>query len=157
MIIFKPDSKLKKRFNQFDWQALSCVYTLLFDSVYNVNKKRNYTIRLKITANIDSYYAFQAGRNVRINISELIFDQNQFHITLLHEFRHFIQDKVFKIPVTKANYDETTFKTYLRSPIEIDARSYEKLTLSKVIRTYNRLVTVKKSFKKLSKYKGKVI
>jgi hypothetical protein len=154
MIVFKPDNKLKKRFNQIDWQVLSCVYSLMFDSIYNVKKKRDYIIRLKLTANIDSYYAFQAGRNVRINISELVFDQKIFYVTLLHEFRHFIQDKVFKIPITKANYDETSIKSYMRSPIEIDARAYERLTLLKVVNIYNRLVTLKKSFKRLGKYRG---
>jgi len=157
MVIFKPDKKLKKRFKQLDWQSLSCVYSLLFDSVYKAQKKRNYIIRLIITTGTDSYYVFQSGKNVRINISEVIFNEITFHRTLLHEFRHFLQDKAFKIPITKSNYDETTYKTYMRSPIEIDARAYEKLTLYKVTRAYNRMVKLKKIFSKISIYKGNTL
>ena len=154
MITLKPDKKIKKRFSYIDWQVLSCVYSLLFDSIYSAKKKRNYTIKLIISNGMDSYYVFQPGKNVRINISEVIFNEITFHRTLLHEFRHFIQDKVFKIPITRANYDETTTKTYMQSPIEVDARAYEKLTLYKVTRAYDRLVTLKKGFNKVSKYKG---
>ena len=44
--------------------------------------------------------------------------------TILHELRHYIQTKHFKIKFT--DYDDN-YNAYYRSPEEIDARSYEKL------------------------------
>ena len=55
---------------------------------------------------------------------------------LLHEFRHFMQDKVFRITLTKKNYDESSTKSYLLSPVEIDAISYEINIGKKVLSNY---------------------
>jgi len=157
MIVFKPNKNIKKRFKEIDFNTLSLVYSLLFDSIYKVKKKRNYTIYLKIVKKDYSYYSFQPGKFVYICISGIIFDEKQFHSTLLHEFRHFCQDKVFRIPMTKKNYDETTFKSYLTSPIEVDAGWYEMITVPKVKRLYKRLTKLKNTLEKNSRYVGNKI
>ena len=146
MICLKPNQKIRKNFPNIDFEILSCVYTILFDSVYKVKKRRNFKIDIVKVAGINSYYMFQAGTDIKIRISEVIRNDAEFHTCLLHEFRHFVQDKVFKIPLTKANYDESTDKSYHHSPVEIDARHYEKVTYSKVMQLYNRLSKFKNYF-----------
>lgn len=154
MIILKPDNKIKNRFKDIDFQTLSLVYSILFDNVYKVKKKRNFTINLKLTAGIFSYYCFQTGNTVRMNISEIIFDQKQFHVTLLHEFRHFCQDKAFRIPLTRKYYDDRTEQRYLSSPAEIDADSFSLKNLNSVLNLYRRLLKFKKSTETYSKFNG---
>lgn len=155
MIIIKPDKKIKKRFKDIDFATLSLVFSLLFDNVYEVKKKRNFTINLKLTAGFYSYYCWQKGRTVRMNISEIIFDEKQFHITLLHEFRHFCQDKAFRIPLTRKYYDDRTEQRYLSSPAEIDADNFSIMNLSSVLRLYNRMLSFKRTTANFNSFNGK--
>jgi len=157
MIILKPTIKVRKRFSKIDFETLSLVYSLLFDSVYKARKKRNYTLYIKFVKKDYSYYTFQPGKFVYIKMSGVIFDDKQFHSTLLHEFRHFIQDKVFRIPLTKKNYDETTLKSYLTSPVEADAEWFEMHSTPKVMKLYKRLLKLKTSLSKDCKYIGNKI
>jgi len=64
-----------------------------------------------------------------------------------------MQDKIFKIPLTKKNYDESTVKSYLGSPVELDADRFEMEMSEKVLKLYNNLITTKKQFYNHSKYK----
>ena len=157
MIIFKPEKSFKSRFKEIDFEVLSLVYSLLFDCIYNVKKKRNYTLYLKRTKRNYSYYTFQQGRFVRICISDDINGIKAMNAHLLHEFRHFMQDKVFRITLTKKNYDESSTKSYLLSPVEIDAISYEINIGKKVLSNYLKLVELKIQFIKKSKYIGNKI
>ena len=155
MIVFKPDQKCRKRFkDKVDFDTLALVYSILYDTLYKGQKKRNFTISIYTTAGLYSYYRWQKGSNVRINISELIFDVKTFHRALIHEFRHFLQDKIFKLPLTKKNYDDSTLQKYAASPVEIDADNYEAFVLPKAMRLYNRLLRAKVTIGKVSDYKG---
>ena len=154
MIILKPDRKIKSRFKEIDFETLSLVFSILFNNVYKVKKKRSFIINLKLTAGIFSYYCFQPGRTVRMNISEVIFDEKQFYTTLLHEFRHFCQDKAFRIPLTKKYYDDRTEQRYLASPAEIDADSFSINNLNSTLNLYRRLLRFKKSTEMYSKFNG---
>ena len=107
-----------------------------------------------MAAGIESYYKFQAGTNNKIHISDIIFREDIFVSTLLHEFRHFIQDKVFRIPLTKKNYDETTDSSYLNSPVEIDATMFEQTILCRVLEMHSKQKKDKKFFMKNGDYKG---
>jgi hypothetical protein len=157
MIILKPTIKIRKRFPNLDFETLSLVYSLLFDSVYKAQKKRSYTLYIKFVKKNYSYYTFQPGKFVYIKMSGIIFNEKNFHSTLLHEFRHFVQDKVFRIPLTKKNYDETTLKSYLSSPVEADADWFEMHTTPKVIRLYKRLFKLKSLLAKDCVYIGNKI
>ena len=158
MITFKPDQMCRHIFDKkIDFDTLSLVYSLLYDSVYKGKKKRNYIIRIYTTASNNSYYATQKGCNVRINISDTIVKTKTFQWVLLHEFRHFLQNKIFKIPFNKKNYDDSTDLKYKSSPIEIDAVNYEHVALPKVLRLYNRLLKIKCTLRNVSDYKGNVI
>lgn len=154
MIHLKLDPKFKKRFPDLDIESLSLVYSLIFDSIYKCKKKRNYKIYIKMTSGVFSYYTWQQGTNVRINISDIIFNIDTFNSTLLHEFRHFCQDKIFKIPITKKNYNETTTESYLMSPVEIDADNFERLSYPKTLKLYNKIVKIKQEFRQLFNYNG---
>lgn len=156
MIVLKPDQKCKERFGKkIDFKTLSLVYSMLYNSVCKDKKQKNYTIRIYTTSGLFSYYAWQNGCNVRINISDIILDINQFNRTLLHEFRHLLQDKVLKIPLTKKNYDDSTDQKYMSSPIEIDAENYERTVLPKVMHLYKQLLKFNRTVKTISGYKGK--
>lgn len=155
MIILKPDKKIQSKFSNIDFRVLSLVYSILFDNCCNLTRKRNYTLTLKSTVGLYSYYSFQRGTNIRINISEVIFDEKQFHDTLVHEFRHFLQDKALHIPWNRKFYDDTTDVKYLASPAEIDADNFAFLVTSKVKRMYNRLVKFKADVSQFKDFKGK--
>jgi hypothetical protein len=154
MIILKPDHKIQKRFPKIDFQIMSSIFSTIFDTVYKSKKKRNHTINIKMAAGLNSYYKFQAGTNNKIHISDIIFREDIFVSTLLHEFRHFVQDKVFRIPLTKKNYDETTTKSYMNSPVEIDATTFEQTFLCRVLEMHNKQKKDKKFFMMNSDYKG---
>jgi hypothetical protein len=154
MIIFKPDHKIQNRFPKIDFQIMSGIFSTIFDTVYKSKKKRNHIIAIKMAAGLNSYYRFQAGTNNKIHISDIIFREDIFVSTLLHEFRHFIQDKVFRIPLTKKNYDETTTKSYMNSPVEIDATTFEQTFLCRVLEMHSKQKKDKKFFESNCKYKG---
>jgi hypothetical protein len=158
MIVLKPDKRLKQRFKSIDFNTLSLVYSLLFDTIYKVSKKRSFNITLKLTSGVYSYYCFdQIGSNVRINISEVIFDEKEFHLVLLHEFRHFCQHKVLKIPWSRKYYDDRTEESYIKSPSEIDADNFAFISEFKVLRMYKRMVKFKKSLSHLNAFKGSLV
>jgi hypothetical protein len=153
MVQFKPDVKLQKRFKDIDFESLSLVFSACFDTVYKVKKKRNFTIHLKLTAGEYSYYAFQQGSNVRINISELVFGDTNFVEILLHEFRHFVQDKAFKVPFTKSYYDDSTEEKYLNSPCEIDADDFVVKSSKDIFKIYKKINKFKKAISAYNKFK----
>ena len=133
---------------------MSGIFSTIFDTVYKSKKKRNHIIAIRMAAGLNSYYRFQAGTNNKIHISDVIFREDIFVSTLLHEFRHFIQDKVFRIPLTKKNYDETTTKSYMNSPVEIDATTFEQTFLCRVLEMHSKQKKDKKFFESNCKYKG---
>ena len=157
MITFKPDKKLRTNFPGIDFYILSLVYSLLYDSSCISKRRKNFEIELRHARGQFSFYYWRLNGweyNARLNISSNDQSERQFHSSLLHEFRHFIQDNVYKIPFSKKTYDESTNDTYMASPVEIDARAYEKQLLSKVIRMYERLNKQKKNVMPISVYKG---
>lgn len=157
MITLKPDRKLKDKFPKIDYHSLSLVYSLLYDSACISKRRKNFDIYI-CTSNGDcSYYNWRWPFNVKLYISHHTTSLRVFHAAMLHEFRHFLQDNIFKIPLSKRTYDETTHNSYMASPVEIDARAYEKQLLSKVIRLYERLNKQKENIKYISSYKGKSI
>jgi hypothetical protein len=153
MIVFKPTKQFKLKYKGVDFNTLSLVYSIIFDSVYKVKRKRSYVLYLHETKYNYSFYRFQSGRFVRVHVSHIVKNFKKMNSYLLHEFRHFMQDKIFKIPLTKKNYDESTVKSYLGSPVELDADRFEMEMNEKVLKLYNNLITTKKQFYNHSKYK----
>lgn len=86
----------------------------------------------------------------RMGYSEirLSFDVNksdeQALSTIIHELRHWQQDKIFKLPNDLPDlYDPTTFESYHNSPVEIDARHFQKVE-SEVMNIYCSLIALSK-------------
>ena len=91
--------------------------------------------------------------NVRINISELVFGDTNFVEILLHEFRHFVQDKAFKVPFTKSYYDDSTEEKYLNSPCEIDADDFVVKSSKDIFKIYKKINKFKKAISAYNKFK----
>ena len=129
---------------------------MMYDTFMKDRRKSNYTILLRSTKGI-SYYGQQKTRGkIKIHLSEKMTSLYEFHGTVAHEFRHFVQDVVFRVPWTKKEYDDSTDEKYYNSPAEIDAIKFDTVVTDKVIRLHNRLKKVKSSYKKYSKYKFRV-
>lgn len=157
MVVFKPDKALRKKFPNIDFEVLSSVYSLICNSLDKRKKKSYFIVHLILREGDYSYYNWQTGTIVDLFLSDYIKTEANFHATLLHEFRHFIQDRIFNIPLTKKNYSEKTYKMYIQCPIEVDARKFEKKFSNKIMRLYNRLKKCKEDVKYNGGYKGKKI
>jgi hypothetical protein len=153
MIVIKPDKKIKHRFKKsVDFDVLSSIYSLLY-STYAI-KSANYVIILKATAGKWSFYSKQKHRKrVKINISDNVLSPTLFQTTLLHEFRHFLQDRVMHVPWTAEEYDDSTYKTYKKSPSEVDAMFFDKSLGRRMVRLHDKLRKMKVVWKKYEKYK----
>jgi len=154
MITIKPDAQIQAKFGHVvDFDVLSAIYSLMYDSFSKSKRKIDYVITLKYTKGGWSYYDFQKKRrNIRINISEDISSTNVFQATVLHEFRHFVQDRIFKVSWGMEEYDDSTLFSYKNSPAEVDALTFDKLLGRKVIRLHNRMKKVKSEYKKFDRY-----
>ena len=106
MIILKPSQTIRRAYFRINWNTLSLVYSALFDTVYKRKKKRVYKIYVKHRPEDDySYYTFDAKHPCITMLLGL--SCRQFHATFLHEFRHFIQNKVMKIQFGEREYAKT--------------------------------------------------
>jgi hypothetical protein len=153
MIIFKPSAEIKKRFKDIDFKSLSMVYSLLLSSVEKGKKKQSkiYTINLYYSKKTSSYYYFKRDH---ITFGSDVQTTRAFHVSLLHEFRHFCQDRCLKIPFTVKNYNDATYSTYMNSPIEIDANNYTTNNIARVMQYYKRIVSLRNKFAEFSDYTG---
>jgi hypothetical protein len=154
MITIKPDAQIRAKFGHVvDFDVLSAIYSLMYDSLKKSKRKIDYIITLKMTKGGWSYYDFQEKRrNIRINISEDISSSNVFQATLLHEFRHFVQDRIFKVSWGLKEYDDSTFEKYKNSRSEIDALTFDKLLGRKITRLHNKLKKTKATWKNFDTY-----
>ena len=103
------------RDTKLDYDLISLIISRI------TNVKKNTYIRLIKTKGHFSYYC-EDSKTIAIDLKQ---GNNLREIvkTILHEIRHLIQTKQFKITYT----DYSTYKEYYNTPEEIDARNYEKL------------------------------
>lgn len=129
------------------------VYSLLLSSVEKGKKKQSkiYTINLYSSKKGNSYYYFKQNH---ITLGSDVQTLRAFHVSLLHEFRHFCQDRCLKIPFTVKNYNEATHLTYMNSPIEIDANNYTSYNIARVMQYYKRIVSLRNKFAEFRDYTG---
>lgn len=153
MVTFVPSKEVAKKFPDIDYTSLSLAYSIVADGVKKRKRRsKDYVLYVYFSGKSESFYPFQRGTKVNIFISESIDTKTLFLRHLSHEFRHFMQDKVFKIPLTKANYDSSTSETYFNSPIEIDACGFEVMVHFKIMRLYNRILRFRTSMKDVLDY-----
>ena len=148
MLILKPSKEIKKAYPKINWDTLSLVYTAILDTVYKRKKKRTWKMQVKLTNRDYSWYCFVA-KHPSISLTTDL-NESMVHRVMLHEFRHFIQDKILKIPMQPVEYD----RLYRKHPIEIDAVNYEIKGLPYAIRLYNRIQKQKTLFSKINDYAG---
>ncbi len=62
---------------------------------------------------------------------------------LMHEFRHFVQDRVFHRDVSEITYESKDVRdgtdAYYKNPLELDANSFEHKSTPKAIKLYTAL------------------
>lgn len=153
MVKLHVDEKLKKRFKNINFESLSFVFTILYDACKTSKRKRDITVFIYRQ---NGEYSEYDWHDYRIWMADILVDEKLFLKHLIHEFRHLMQCKALKLKDSKEMYDDTTYTTYINSPIELDARRYENTVGIKAIRLYYRIESMKKSFKELSYYKPKL-
>jgi len=130
-----------------NWDTLSLVYSTILDPIYKAKKKRNFVIRIRGVKNGRwNWYSYDSQGGYFVIVPDLRI--GQFHRVIIHEFRHFVQDKILHVRIS-SDYE----KLYYHHPIEIDARRFEYKGLHFARRLYNRIEKQKKVFKKLGKYR----
>jgi len=149
VVIFKPNKLIRKAYPTINWDTLSLVYSAILDPVYKAKKKRNFVIRIRgVKRGTWNWYSYNSDGAYFVIALKLRI--GQFHRVIIHEFRHFIQDKILHVPMT-ADYE----KLYYRHPLEIDARYFENKGLHFARRLYNRINKQKKIFAILNEYRPK--
>ena len=147
MVIFKPNKLIRKAYPTINWDTLSLVYSAILDPVYKAKKKRNFVIRIRgVKHGRWNWYNYDSKGGYFVIVPDLRI--GQFHRVIIHEFRHFVQDKILHVRIS-SDYE----KLYYHHPIEIDARRFEYKGLHFAMRLYNRIEKQKKVFKKLGKYR----
>lgn len=149
MVTFKitPTSKsiswFKKR--NIDWKAMSYATTLLFSNIINNKKLVHKEIKIKITKNYDSSYAFYTDRLFISGFyDKSVYTRKKFVIEFfkhfLHELCHWYQSEILKVPSSAIDYSNKDFilntKKYRKNKWEIHARKFEKDNLRSFINYY---------------------
>ena len=150
MYIFnlKPTNKSMQWFidNGYDLKAMGAATSMLFAEVEPgaITRKINLTVQVAIGAN-ESGYVFTTNKiylcdepdtKARSNKQKelAIFDH------FLHEFRHWMQSRIYKISHTELSYSledaEHNRHAYFRNEHEVDARRFAKQHLLKFYKYY---------------------
>lgn len=134
MITLQPSKTVKENYS-INFDALAIALSSTLRMIYGKDIKGS--IKIRKSRGWDHY---------RMGCSEirLSFDVNksdeQALSTIIHELRHWQQDKIFKLPDDLVDYyDDTTFERYHNSPIEIDARHFQKVE-TEVMTMYKSLI-----------------
>jgi hypothetical protein len=150
MYIFnlQPTTKSIKWFkdNNFDLKAMGAALSLLFADVEQVTYTKQITLTLQVVEGAEeSSYRFTTNKihlcddpdeNAKSKRKKelAIFDH------FLHEFRHWMQSKVYKLSHTKLSYtDDDVFhntRAYFHNDLEVDARRFSKQYMKKFYRYY---------------------
>ena len=155
MITFRPAPKIVKKFSKVNFEFLSYAASIYFSGIAKINK--DYTIRIIMTPSNCSSYTFQTGNIVVIKMSQDIIIEKYFIRDLLHEFRHFLQEKVYRVPDTKEWYDDSTHRSYMNSPCEKDARQFDKKIGSRIIRFYYRMIHQQGNLSYINNYELRIL
>ena len=150
MILFKlkPTDKSCAWFEEhkIDLRAMEVAISMLFSEVVPNHQTRikNLSIQIRYGATC-SDYTFTTDKIRLCDIPDSSARSNKRHKMavfkhFLHEFRHWMQSKVFKVSGTKLTFDESDVErnthAYFRNEYEIDARKFARTYLSKFYRYY---------------------
>jgi len=133
-------------------KALSAALSLLTSEVHPNMKVRVVKLTLQIMFNKEgSEYQFNTNK---IKLCEAPYahkdnkhgKQREIFNHFLHEFRHWMQSRIYKIGTSKIKYTETDIEhntnAYYRSELEVDARQFVRQYLNKFIKYYNGFIQI---------------
>jgi hypothetical protein len=146
-IVATEKSKLWIEDHKIDLRALSSALTMLMVEIHPSIKIQTITITLQILPNSDfSQYHFKTNK---IQICDEPYIKRGDSMTrkhreifdhFLHEFRHWMQSRIYKIGIKEVNYtDEDVMNNtnaYYRNRLEVDARQFVRQYLPKFRKYY---------------------
>jgi len=148
VISINPTQKSKKwlKKHKLDVKAMSSAISLLLAEIHPSVKVHHVKLTLQIRFNKDdSEYRFKTDKicicetPYYTNDSE-IKKQNEIFNHFLHEFRHWMQSKLYKTSSREISYTEEDIlyntNAYYRNKLEIDARQFVRQFLYKFLKYY---------------------
>jgi hypothetical protein len=151
MIVFKlkPTKNSIEWFeeNKIDLRGMEAAISLLFAELEPTTSTRHKTLTLQIMPDAEfSDYTFKTdkirlcGNPTESSRPSNIQRKRAFFNHFLHEFRHWMQSRVYKVGVSKLNYTdedvERNTNAYYRNECEVDARQFERTYAAKFYKYY---------------------
>lgn len=144
MIKLKVSNKVKNVFKFIDFEVLESICNNI--TFFIANKIKTTTIKLQYSNTKESYYMFDNNVIKMTDIEESIKDKEyDFLKTFIHEFRHWVQDKILKVNYYRNYTDYNHSKAaYYKCPLEKDTRLFTKNSCSAIRSLYRNLKKVKR-------------
>jgi hypothetical protein len=150
MIVFKlkltPNSIPWFEENKIDLYAMEAALSLLFAELEPTTHTKSKILTLQIKYGSDeSFYTFTTDKICICDEPDSKAKSRRkkclaFFDHFLHEFRHWMQSRVYKISATKLTYDQDDVKyntnAYFRNEYEVDARQFARTHLTKFTKYY---------------------
>lgn len=137
-------------FDYIDFDSLEKAINVVVNQLVPINENKNKTIKVSYTKGCNQYFF---GKNaILIGEHDVKYRERVFLKTFLHEFRHWVQDKIYKINYNKnyVDYDVNAAK-YYKCPIEKDSRLFTAAITADVYSLYKRIVKLKNKVHQFNK------
>ena len=149
VVTIGPTNKSKKwiKKHKLNLYAMSSALSLLLSEIHPSVKAYHTKITLQIRYNKEeSEYTFKTNK---ISLCEMPYSekdsdvkkQHEIFNHFLHEFRHWMQSKLYKASPREIKYTEEDVlyntNAYYRNKLEIDARQFVRQYLTKFLKYYN--------------------
>lgn|GEM_PF-4315772 len=142
VIVLEPSASIKRCFSKIDFDVLSIAVTSVFTTIFGKQHNQCFRIFKSRDKNADCYYFFDGDIYLQANPKRTV---NNVIRTIIHELRHWQQEKIFRKNIyNKELYSEDTKSKYWNSPLEVDARNFDKIISTQVKEIYTKLMRVKK-------------
>jgi hypothetical protein len=133
--------------NKVDLQAMEAAISLLFAELEPTISTNRRVLTIQIMYDADSSdYTFKTDKirlcdnPTKSTRPSKIQRKRAFFNHFLHEFRHWMQSRVYKIGASKINYTdddvERNTNAYYRNEYEVDARQFERIYAAKFYKYY---------------------
>jgi hypothetical protein len=144
----KPTAKSVKWFNEngYDVKAMSAALSMIFSDVEpnTITRKIDLTIQIVEGSDKSTFIFYTNKLQLCDRPDENAKSQKQKDLALfehlLHEFRHWMQNRVYKISHTEFNYSDedadNNRNAYFRNEHEVDARRFSKQHLKNFCKYY---------------------
>lgn len=135
----------KKQFNYIDFSVLEMVLNIILlyiPKASNIDHCDN--IKVIATTAGDNRYMFSENTIYILKIGRDTRRELDFLNTFIHEFRHWVQDTLYKVDFYKNYIDcEDSRAAYYKCPIEQDSRKFVKVSHSCITKLYFNLLQLK--------------